>query len=430
MRVQCEVIVVKEGQTMRPRHVKGFVTIAKKRMKDDVYQIHVVTATDRNGTRFDIDPKNPPIIMKNFIGAKKLTINVSTKPRKTIIMMNNVVKDLPAFVTTLECIIGGETPKVGVHSAVTSTEFRAPVKNLTIDKAENLNQPLPITLEKLIFGPINLQSLDTRIFGCKNLTHLSFSGNPLGTATSINRLPLISRLKELRQFDAANCSLSEISEPILKNFFVALPSSLLKLDISQNGLKTFPEIFHLKNLAHLNVGSNQIEYISSKLSNCTAMMNLNVSNNRLKTFPHVLPKFVNLQTFSVDGNENLITQENAMRPQLVGFMQLQHHDRMSFCHAGRVETLLTCAADAIHRNPKLMAIAEDVLPRCVVAKTMSELTMCTSCFKQRFIRYVAESTVELSSLAQVVDVVNRKIVLRHDRCRSCALKNCRIREVE
>jgi Leucine-rich repeat (LRR) protein len=90
----------------------------------------------------------------------------------------------------------------------------------------------------------------------------------------------------------------------LKDAMKADPKSVIKLDLSKQGLKEFPvEVFNFVNLQQLNLSNNKISSLPENIADLKNLSFLDVSKNKLTALPRGIGNFKNLNSFKMSQNK-------------------------------------------------------------------------------------------------------------------------------
>lgn len=168
-------------------------------------------------------------------------------------------------------------------------DLRAPITGLGF-----LSDLSDLRILDIEFG--NISHGSKYVSGLKKLIVFSFSNHE----GSINFSDCLQEMKNL-QF----CTFYSPLDSIFQNKNI-LPSSLVYLDLSEQGIKTFPDFNNFPNLAYLDLGSNHLKFIPSSIGELKKLKKIDLSDNEIKTLPSELFKLANLE--SIDFRYNQIEE--------------------------------------------------------------------------------------------------------------------------
>lgn len=128
-----------------------------------------------------------------------------------------------------------------------------------------------------------------------NLKYLDISGNVL-------RPDLLRLGKNIETLILRNTKLTSLPPAVAKI------TSLRHLDLSHNEMRTFPDVFELKQLVILDVSHNKIRNVPSSISDLTRLETLSLEENNIVlniiTIPPTFSRLENLIELRLDGNKS------------------------------------------------------------------------------------------------------------------------------
>lgn len=160
------------------------------------------------------------------------------------------------------------------------------------------------SLNETLFELTSLNLLD--LSSCSTLVHVSDQLGQLSNLTSLllnqNGLtalpgPALSRLTKLKVLDVSGNQLTSVPEQI-----VAL-TALTTLNLANNAIESLPVLDELKNLAHVDLGGNQLKELSFLChENLSLLATLVISKNRLESLDPNIAKLVSLKKLDASDN--------------------------------------------------------------------------------------------------------------------------------
>ena len=136
---------------------------------------------------------------------------------------------------------------------------------------------------------ISLNRVDTRLLHLKHLTHLDLSNN------SIKSLPDLMADAALAELRLSGNKIEEFPDTLCVG---RLAESLRVLDLSRNQLKILPRRFpQLRGLVHLKLDCNQLQVLPRTFGKMSSLKYLSASSNKLVVLPS---SFLNLSLDSLD----------------------------------------------------------------------------------------------------------------------------------
>uniref|UniRef100_A0A8R1DT36 PIF1/LRR1 pleckstrin homology domain-containing protein n=1 Tax=Caenorhabditis japonica TaxID=281687 RepID=A0A8R1DT36_CAEJA len=430
MRLPCEVVFLKMAVKKQKQNAtkanKGFAVINKLRQNPPKYTLTFALAADKVNNKFDLEKSNPPVIMAQMRAKGKATFNFPSKPPISVLISKADPENLAQFLELIRKILNGENVDVD-KVKIKSSDFKPSTIHIKAqsDYSRHMKNASEF-LKVLKIDPITMRMPDTGWMKCKNLATLVLSGNPI-TRLKKN-LHVFKSLPNLEVLELKNCELGALSVQEIAEMFATLSKSVTSLDLSENELKIFPPCYHLCQLRTLNLANNLLKYVPSRIVHFRNLSNFNVSHNQIRSLPHIFDKFSNMQSFSLSGNGSL--------DQPLGPIEIMGNvcrvptklDKEFYCHPGGVDTLVNIAANALHRNPNHLSVARQFLPTCLrfqmddlieTELRKSALEVCTQCSLLRHIRHINIASVESQSIANQVDVINRRVICERLLCIDC-----------
>ncbi|UMM19032.1 hypothetical protein L5515_014825 [Caenorhabditis briggsae] len=430
MRLSCEVVFQRHKAnpkqlptTTKPR--KGFAILERLRQNPPQHQIRFVVSDDKSGNKFDLS--KAPAIIDRFLKQGKVTLTFQCTPAVTVFISKACPESLATFIDTIRKILRGEAVDIQ-KIKIKSSDFKP--ATITVMAQQDYKKQMMLTsefLRTLRIEPIDLRKPDRTWIKCKNITQLLINGNAIGDRKT--DLDVFSQLPHLQILELKNCQLGSLPIPIFRDMFKTLPVTLNSLDLRENQLTMFPPIFHLSQLRTLNVTFNNIRYLPSRIGSLQNLQNIDLSHNSMTTMPYIFPKIPSIQHVGIHANDELVRLEEEIGP-LIASELATKVDNRDYAHEGGVDTLMTIAANAIHReeNRNSLKVCPYFLPLCLRFQVedliyekpgISALEMCTSCLRLRHIRYIRPQVIQSRQIADAVDVVDRFVVFNNLLCIDC-----------
>jgi hypothetical protein len=259
--------------------------------------------------------------------------------------------------------------------------MRKILKRETIPKLANIS-----SVEKLKPKPISL-SISGNNYNINDLT------NKCLTKLFCDNLKLIPRLvwklNNLTQLKLTSCQLNEI--PINLN---DLGLKLKLLDLSHNSIQSIDGSFliAMKQLNHLDLSFNQLNYLSFEMKALKSLEHLNVSNNRLCDLPFTLGHIMTLKFLDLSNNNlqyipfslikemlrnvrlsNLDISGNPLREPLSDFTS-------SLISMPSLPSLKCLSSSAILSNDHFLYKCHQLLPQFLYRNIQMNGEKCSLCF--------------------------------------------------
>ncbi|GMR35415.1 hypothetical protein PMAYCL1PPCAC_05610, partial [Pristionchus mayeri] len=320
--VECKVLDAPSGAVGSHRPGKGIIqlgTMNTPGLKSSKACLSVFTAAGKEH-KYPLDGSiEVETIHDRFIDQGKLTI-VWREPRRTILISDAKPTVLRNFVDKFRAALRGENiESLKEIIKEKKSDLGGPV-SLAVTKKENYPKTFSTaTLKTLVISGIDRKAIDGRWFSCTHLTTLDLSRNQLGAAPDFEKMKNIAKLVNLQDL---TLSRNRLAEPAVRNrelrkrmaelaeVFTSLPPSLLRLDLSFNGLRWMPPLGHLPSLERLDLANNRLTALPHELRHRTKL-SLNLDNNQIKFLPVLRSN--QRQTFSITGNP---LDQPAMPPRL------------------------------------------------------------------------------------------------------------------
>uniref|UniRef100_A0A1I7TS48 Leucine-rich repeat protein 1 n=1 Tax=Caenorhabditis tropicalis TaxID=1561998 RepID=A0A1I7TS48_9PELO len=397
MRIPCEVVFSRFKANSRQAPVpskpkKGFVVLQRLRQTPPQYQTTIAVEGDKTGNKFDLN--KPPIILDNFIRQGKITLTFQTTPAVMVCINKACPEALGQLIDCIKKISKGENVDIE-KVKVKRSDFKPSTITVTIQQDyRNQMKACSDFLKTLKIEPIDLRMPDRKWIECRNITTLILNENPIGSRNS--NLDVFSKLKQLQSLELKNCSLGKLPIPALCDMVKGLPITLTSIDLSENQIKVFPPLFHLIQLRSINVSFNNIRYLPSRIGAFQNLNHINLSQNSMTSLPYIFPKIPTIQHVGLNANDELVRLQEEVGLLLVRKITTKV-DGNDYTHDGGVDTLMTIASNAIHRdiNRNMMIASRNFWPLSVRFQMddlmyekpgVSALEMCTNCLRLRHIR--------------------------------------------
>ncbi|CAL2033506.1 unnamed protein product [Caenorhabditis brenneri] len=428
MGVPCEVMFTRykgnnPQNTTKPK--KGIVILQRLRQTPPQYQITIAVPGDKTGNKFELSSQKPPNVIDRFVNQGKITITFQSTPAVMVSISKASPEALLQLIDSIKKVLKGEHVDVE-KTKVKTSDFKP--ASITITRQQDYRNQMNACshfLKTLKIEPIDLRRPDRKWIVCANLTQLTISGNPIGSRNT--DLDVFSKLKNLQVLELKNCALGNIPIPSLCDMFKTMPITLTSIDLSENQLKVFPPLFHLSQLRSLNISFNNLKYLPSRVGALQNLINIDLSQNQMTSLPYIFPKIPTIQKVGLNANDELVRlREEVEAPKTRKLpTKLDGHD---YTHHGGVDSLMSIAANVIHRNENIMRASREILPLSVrfqmddflyEAPRVSSLEMCTNCLRLRHIRVVRSQVVQSRQIANTIDVIDRFVTFDNLLCIDC-----------
>jgi len=107
----------------------------------------------------------------------------------------------------------------------------------------------------------------------------------------------------------------------------AQPDSVQRLKLRRKGLKDFPtEVFAMKNLRELDLGSNKIKRIPPEIAQLSSLEILRLDRNKLTLVPDALGELVNVRYLDLGRNEIVFLPPAIGNMEALEFLQIWGND--------------------------------------------------------------------------------------------------------
>ncbi|PAV56916.1 hypothetical protein WR25_15759 [Diploscapter pachys] len=430
MRVQCKFLECRRGARIVGRHAKAIATIYKGTTPTE-YKINIVyQQKDKKSSKYLINSQSPPSIL---IHHNKMTLRLKDSPFDLFFdFFETPTSQANAFMDLLHAICRGESVEIKHQPEVKSTDFvpyQSEMRIVLRSEYPSFKTNFPSTLTTLHICGIGLPSVDPRWFLLINLKTLVITDNPrLGKAKNFEKFRSIEKLVSLQSLFINRCDLGEVALTKLPYLTMSLPSSVVHLDLSNNGLFEFPLLSSAtrRTLKYFILSSNRISQFPRDLSlqSYGSLCELRLDRNRIRYVPGMLLTF-RLDTFFID--ENPATNENAedeSQKECSWNNPIARYDREHTVRCdeqvGARETLVEKAAQVmLNANRRSIMRKSHYLPTDVKLRLCNSVYTCFKCSRKVFYRTIVESKILVRQFATTTDLALGRVQTLSHYCLDC-----------
>ncbi|XP_065669827.1 leucine-rich repeat protein 1 isoform X1 [Hydra vulgaris] len=366
MLIKCDVVIVNRlAPHLESRKCHTTITLGKSSNASMFFILH--TTKNKSGTKYLVK-NNILQVHRRFIDEGKCTISMK-EPTHDIVISKGAAVDLKKFLLVLHLALHDKdvSSQVDLDNVLLPKhcDLEKPKTSLSIHEKSSypIKTSFPILLEKLEVNNCFLKKFDIRILKLVNLKRLDLSSNCL------NSLPVsMDMLTSLNYICLSN------------NLFTEFPMSLLAVSFT-------------KSLKFLDISSNKIKYLPSRLSVLNELVTLNLAKNEIEYLPGNFGLLKNLKYLYTSGNLLNTIPWTFQRLRLIHFefdnaLCNLYNPSSSICHSFEsIHSLFELAARCIIKNR--VGFCTDLIPRSIATQlNNAKFCPCGSPCISNYIPYV------------------------------------------